>query len=99
MTQIVTLFLPWIDAADQLMYQAMKLSGDTIGKRVARRAIRKWYKQAIGRHIDKRTMEAIWKKRHTTRALTEHEINMRFQEMAVASYKELTNSCAEEETC
>ena len=97
MTQIVTLFLPWVDAEDKWQHQVMRLSGDTIGKRVARRIMRKWYKNLIGITVDKRTLEAIWKRRHVSKALSATDINLKFQEMAIASYNECPAPSASEE--
>lgn len=89
--KIYMLLMPWWDHEDKLQFTRMSLTGENVDRRLAFRMMRKWYASAIGRSVDKYTLNKVWKRKFVTRAITEHSINDMLTEMAHESYKAVTD--------
>lgn len=100
---LVQLWLPWFSPGDEaLQYSSMTLGFEgNIDKRLARRIIRKWYKEQIGRKIHKRTLERIWRRRTVQQAMSEERVQGYIDELARQTYEEaqsITDSDTQKET-
>lgn len=100
---LVQLWLPWFSPGDEeLQYSSMTIGFEgKVDKRLARRIMRKWYKEQIGRTIHKRTLERIWKRRTVQRAMSEEKIQGYIDELARQTYEEaqsITDSELQENT-
>lgn len=91
--QQVTLWLPWFSVEDELEYSAMTLFADgAVDRRLAKRLVRKWYKDKLGVTACDRMLRRVWKHRIVQRVLTEQEIAQRMHDMARETYEETVRS-------
>ncbi len=86
---IVQLLLPWWSVEDNLEYSSMTIGFEgRVDKRVAFKAMRKWYKQALGKTIRKQVLERVWKRRFVQPAMTEARMAQKLDELAWRSHEE-----------
>lgn len=96
---ITMLMLPWFDERDELEYSTMSLTspGRPVCARKARRLMRRWYKQAIGKVVPKEVLERVWSRKFVTRTRTEAE-NKAYLDDLVTRHSEDTDDTIEDDT-
>ena len=82
--QVLTQFLlPWWTVEGELTYQVMTLASDSaVDRRKSMRLVRKWYKDTIGRKVDKETLDRVWARRRVQRAMTPDQMAVKLHEAA-----------------